>query len=106
MAEEVRRVGKRYFVQTPNLYFPIEPHFVFPLFQFLPIWLRVWLVTHFDLGWYAKIPDRDRALKEVSSIRLLTKKKLRKLFPQARIFEEKYLGLTKSYIVYEGWDRT
>ena len=37
MATEVMRVGKKYFVQTPNLFFPIEPHFVFPLFQFMPI---------------------------------------------------------------------
>ncbi len=54
MADEIRRVGKRYFVQTPNLYFPIEPHFVFPFFQFLPLGFKVWLLTHFDLGWYEK----------------------------------------------------
>src|SRR5690606_38569539 len=36
MAAEIQRVGKRYFVQTPNKYFFIEPHYALPLFQFLP----------------------------------------------------------------------
>jgi 2-polyprenyl-3-methyl-5-hydroxy-6-metoxy-1,4-benzoquinol methylase len=29
MAREIHRVGKWYFIQTPNLYFPIEPHFLY-----------------------------------------------------------------------------
>ncbi|MEM3738646.1 MAG: class I SAM-dependent methyltransferase, partial [Thermoplasmata archaeon] len=41
MAQEIQRVGKRYFVQTPNFYFPFEPHFMFPFFQFFPLWLKV-----------------------------------------------------------------
>ncbi len=100
LANEVMRVGKKYFIQTPNLYFLIEPHFVFPLFQFLPIELRVWIVTHFSTGWYGKIPDRKQAKKIVSSIRLLNKKDFLNLFPEGKIWEEKILGLTKSFIAY------
>jgi 2-polyprenyl-3-methyl-5-hydroxy-6-metoxy-1,4-benzoquinol methylase len=50
MAQEIQRVGKRYFLQTPNRYFPIEPHFVFPFFQFLPRPVQISLVQKFRLG--------------------------------------------------------
>src|SRR5579884_1008560 len=36
-ANEIRRVAvKGYFVTTPNLYFPIEPHALLPFYQFYP----------------------------------------------------------------------
>jgi hypothetical protein len=49
-AEELSRVSRNYFVQTPNYWFPIEPHCMTPLFQWLPKPVRVWLVSHFQLG--------------------------------------------------------
>lgn len=64
MAEEVRRVGKRYFIQTPNLYFPIEPHFLFPFFQFMPLVTRAWLLRRFKLGWF----DRDEARSKTCTV--------------------------------------
>ena len=100
MADEVRRVGKAYYVQTPNRYFPIEPHFLVPFFQFLPVELRAWLVSRFDLGWYKRIRDRERARQEVNSIRLLTRKDVEQLFPDAAIYEERYAGLVKSFVAY------
>jgi hypothetical protein len=100
MANEVRRVGRQYCVQTPNRYFPIEPHFVFPLFQFLPIRLRVWLVQRFALGWYGRLPRRQDAEREVTGIHLLSRLEVVKLFPEATIFEEKYCGLVKSFVAY------
>jgi hypothetical protein len=103
MADEVKRVGRRYFLQTPNRYFPIEPHFLVPFFQFLPLSVRAFLVRHFDVGWYTKIPDKHAAIKEVASIRLLTRRELATLFPGAAIYKEQFLGLTKSLIVYDGW---
>ncbi|HEY9849890.1 MAG TPA: methyltransferase domain-containing protein [Leptolyngbyaceae cyanobacterium] len=104
MASEVKRVGKRYFIQTPNLYFPIEPHFVFPFFQFLPLQLKLLLIRHFRLGWRGPIKDKIKAIQTVNEVRLLSKKEFINLFPNAKIFEEKFAGLTKSFIAYEGWD--
>lgn len=100
MADEVLRIGKQYYIQTPNRYFPIEPHFVFPFFQFLPISLRVFLVRNFKLGWFPKIPDYQAALSEVTSIRLMSKNEIKALFPNALIYEENYFGLTKSFVAY------
>ena len=89
-AEEMGRVADRYFVQTPNRYFPIEPHYQLPLFQFLPERARKALNRRFTLGWQAK--------GEWEEITLLSARDLRRLFPDAEIHREKVLGLTKSLI--------
>jgi len=101
MAEEVRRVGKRYFLQTPNRYFPIEPHFVFPFFQFLPRVLQTALVQNFSLGWIERKERWDQAAQEVESIRLLSYGELSSLFPDGKIEREKIFGLTKSLIAHK-----
>jgi SAM-dependent methyltransferase len=104
MAREVCRVGKRYFVQTPNKYFPLEPHFLFPFFQFLPFGLQATLLQHFNLGWFQKVPDLQKAREIVESIRLLDRREFTSLFPRAAFYEEKAIGITKSFVVYGGWD--
>lgn len=103
MASEVRRIGKRFFVQTPNKYFPIEPHFLVPGFQFLPVRVRVAMVRRWKLGWWPRIPDKTAAQKEVESIRLLTKGEVQKLFPEAEIGVERFLGMPKSFFAYSGF---
>lgn len=104
MAQEVQRIGKRYFVQTPNRFFPIEPHFLFPFFQFLPMGVRVFLVSHVALGARSQRLDATAARARVSEIRLMTLRELRTLFPGAAIYRERVFGLTKSFIVYGGWE--
>jgi hypothetical protein len=103
MAQEVRRVGRRYFVQTPNRNFPIEPHFLFPGFQFLPLAVRVGLVRRFALGYHEALPNRDEALEAVREIRLLDAVEMRRLFPGASLRRERFAGLTKSLIALGGW---
>ena len=105
MANEVRRIGKRYFLQTPNYYFPVEPHILFPFFQFFPLRLQVFLLCHFNLGWATKITSKERAAQLIRCCRLLKKKELKELFPGANIRKEKLMGLIMSYIADKGWDK-
>ncbi len=97
MADECQRIGKAYLVQTPNRHFPLEPHFLLPFFQYLPLPVRAWLHASADIGWWKKAPGFFQAFEEVESIRLLTKAEMTYLFPRARIIEEKVAGLTKSF---------
>ena len=99
MANEIRRTAKRYYVQTPCFYFPLEPHFLFPFFQFFPVCVRVFLVMKFSLGWYQKFTSKSEAFNAVNNIRLLKKKELKTLFPGSIIYFEKFFGMTKSYVV-------
>lgn len=100
MADGMRRVGKYYFLQTPNRYFPMEPHFMFPFFQFLPLPVRAWLFHHFDLGYFQKSGDWDECLRAADSIHLLSLRDLMRLFPGARVKRERLLGLTKSFMIH------
>ena len=104
MAREIQRVGRHFYVQTPNKWFPIEPHFLVPFFQFLPRAARAWLLTRFDLGWLTRSPDREHARAVVASINLLGARELRALFPRARLWRERFFGLTKSLVVFGGWN--
>ncbi len=106
MAEEIKRIGKRYFIQTPNKYFPIEPHFQFPLFQFLPLSIKILMIRNFQLGWRKKAATKEQAVKTVTEIRLLDNKEIQSLFPNSKIYKEKFFGLTKSLIAYYGWEIT
>jgi hypothetical protein len=103
MAQEVQRVGRRYFVQTPNYYFPIEPHYLFPGFQWMPLEWRAWLLHHFDMGWSKRKATREEARQSVGSVRLLRKGEFTSLFPEAHVYDEKVYGLTKSFVAYGGW---
>lgn len=100
MALEVQRVGKNYFIQTPNRNFPLEPHFLVPFFQFFPVNLQIWMLQHFSLGWYEKISNIKYARQLLESHRLLYIKELKLLFPHAQIYYEKIFGLTKSMVAY------
>ncbi len=104
MAEEVRRVGEFFIIQTPNKYFPIEPHWIFPYFQFLPKNLRVYLTHKFNLGNYPRAKTRELAIRRVEEVQLLSRKEMSELFPGARIWKEKFFYFNKSFIAHNNFN--
>lgn len=94
MAPEIRRLAPRYFVQTPNMWFPVEPHFKLPLVHWLPEQARVALLSR-----SRKAPaDMTRTTLAVQSISLLSASQMRCLFPDAHLWRERVVGLTKSLV--------
>lgn len=93
-AREVRRVARRgYFVTTPNKLFPFEFHFRLPLFQFVPKGIQRWLNRYFTLGWVRKGQWED--------INLLTPGQFQRLFPSARVVQQRVTVYPETLICYE-----
>lgn len=102
-AAETRRVARRFFVQTPNYWFPVEPHCMMPFVHWLPKPLRLWGVMHLRLGQWPRADSVDAGMRAVESARLLSRKMLAALFPEATLLNERLYLLPKSYTaVYDG----
>ncbi len=97
-ASEARRVGRSYFVQTPNFWFPIEPHFMTPAYHWLPRPLRVALLGRMRLGHFPRERSVDAAVRLVEGIELMDRRQFRALFPDGEIRTERWFGLPKSLI--------
>lgn len=96
MANEVRRLSSCYFVQTPNFWFPLEPHFRSPLFHWLPESVRARLLSQMRLGFHPKAKSFQDAMHAVQSSQLIDRRQMKVLFPDAQIHSEKVLFLSKS----------
>jgi len=96
-ANEVRRVSDKYIVQTPSIWFPLEPHSLIPLFQFLPHPIRALLIMTFNINYFPKAKTYKEAIKVSHSTLMFTHKRFKQLFPEAEIQVERFLGIPKSY---------
>lgn len=100
MASEALRVSKHHFIQTPNFWFPIEPHWVFPCFQYLPKTIRIFLTRYFNLGHLKRAKSWAAARQQVEEIQLLSRPEMQRLFPESKIWEENLLIFTKSFVAH------
>jgi hypothetical protein len=97
-AGELVRIGRYYYMQTPNQWFPIEPHFGALFVHWLPLPLRARLLTWWGFGFLQKSPSLAAAYERVESINLIDTRGVRELLPAAMIRKERLLLLTKSII--------
>jgi hypothetical protein len=101
-AEEITRVGRAYWVQTPNRRFPIEPHLLTPFLHFLPDTWQRRIARKFTVWALIERPSPDRwefyIEHYLRDILLLDAGDMRRLFPGAEIVRERLGGWTKALI--------
>lgn len=97
-AHETRRVARGYFVQTPNFWFPIEPHCMVPAFHWLPFPVRVRLLLSLPIGLWGRVESVDAAVRLAESVQLLTRTMFASLFPDAQLGSERLLIFAKSFV--------
>lgn len=98
-AHEAQRVAPSLYIQTPNFWFPIDPHFASaPMIHWMPRPIRARLMEHFPIATAGKAKDPSTAFGFVDSSRLLTTRQMRALFPDSEIHFEKLAMLSKSII--------
>lgn len=87
-AGEISRVAKSFYVQTPYRYFPIESHTWLPgIIVLLPRRMQIAVIELFNRFWFKRTaPDWH----------LFDWCEMTETFPDARIYRERYLGMTKS----------
>ena len=98
-AAEVARLAPAYFVQTPNFWFPFDPHARTLFFHWLPVRLRVALLLRVRCGFYPRARSVEEALQHVHDADCLTRIQVRSLFPDAKVQRERLFGATKSWMI-------
>jgi SAM-dependent methyltransferase len=94
-AAEVRRVGVRYWVQTPCYLFPIEAHTGWPFYWFYPRALRGTIARRIDSA-----AASEAVSDPIGGTTWFTLRELRALFPDGEVFTERAAGWPKSWSLY------
>ena len=101
-ATEIARVGRAYWVQTPNRGFPVEPHLMTPFLHFLPRSWQAAIAQRFTVWAMIERPTKDRWKFYIEhflrDIRLLNAGEMQRLFPCAEIVRERLAGMTKALV--------
>lgn len=106
-ADTVRRLAPVYMVQTPNYWFPIEPHARTPFVHWLPERAAARIVMARKRGYWPRARSLEDALDTLRSNHLLRAADVQRFFPDAVLERERFAGLSKSLIAvrsHHPWD--
>jgi ubiquinone/menaquinone biosynthesis C-methylase UbiE len=105
-ASECQRVGKEIYIQTPNRWFPVEPHILAVFIHWLPrpLYKKLHFVSIMHLYQvYLKLvkgsPGSVNTAYWVETADLLSLEQVRQLFPSKKVTSERVLGYSKSFII-------
>jgi hypothetical protein len=96
-ADAVHRLADRHWVQTPYRYFPVEPHWLFPGFQFLPVTLRAEVSRRWPLV-NVRSSSHEDGIRGALSVELLSRSEMAFYFPGSTLRFERLTSLIKSLI--------
>jgi len=99
MAREIMRVGKRWFVTTPNRWYPYEFHLRLPLVTWLPCHGYLWCGR---LVRYSHVTQRYIWGAGPAGIRLLSPSELAHCFPGSRIVKQRVTFMPETLIAVGG----
>jgi SAM-dependent methyltransferase len=99
MAAEVMRVGKRWFVTTPNRWYPFEFHLRLPLVTWVPRHGYLWCGR---LVQYSHVRHKYMFGSRVEGLRLLSRSDLKICFPGSRIIGQRVTFMAETLIVVGG----
>lgn len=94
-AKEIRRISKSYFLETPNKFFPIESHTMFPFVGYVKREMQVEMIRLLNSFWIKKT-TADWLLLDMAT--MVT------FFPDAKIEVERFAWLPKSLIAIKSSD--
>jgi len=97
LAGTVRRAAPRHWVQTPYRYFPIEPHWLFPGLQVLPVGVRAAVSMRWPLA-HSRPANHADAVREVLWTELVGRTEMICLFPDSTVTFERVAGIPKSLL--------
>ena len=101
LTAEILASGKPFFIQVPNKYSLIDPHFPHPFVPFFaayPKTLQTRLLTIGAFGGGEKYRSLEQARERFKYYNPISRGQIRKLLPPAHIITERHLGIPMSII--------